>query len=91
MQACIVSVLRTLRRSSLDALKASSSHALQPALATLLISYIPCENYLAEFTLFRENALQDHDTLLPRAIKHPLRFAIKFRFTKMRRKKFSND
>jgi len=43
-------------RSSLDALKASSSHALRPALATLLISYIPCENYLAEFTLFRGNA-----------------------------------
>lgn len=44
------------RRSFLDALKASSSHALRAALATLLISYIPCENYLAEFTLFRGNA-----------------------------------
>lgn len=44
------------RSSSLDALKASSSHALRPALATLLISYIPYENYLAEFTLFRGNA-----------------------------------
>lgn len=56
LQTYIVEVYSRCRRSFLDALKASSSHALRAALATLLISYIPCENYLAEFTLFRGNA-----------------------------------